>query len=80
MLNKYLVAFSDLMMPKAWLKSFNGTSIEAVQDKVKDYLQENWQWSDSDSYLWNLDYHDFTKELLCKYDIAVGDIEDSETL
>lgn len=76
--NSYLITFTDLTLPKAWIKRFEGNSIEEIQDKIQQYVEHNWDWEEDENF--PLNYNEFKKYLLDNYDIYIGDIEDLETL
>ena len=76
--NSYLITFTDLTLPKAWIKRFEGNSIEEIQDKIQQYVEHNWDWKEDEKF--PLNYNEVKKYLLDNYDIYIGDIEDLETL
>lgn len=76
--NSYLITFTDLALPKAWIKRFEGNSIEEIQDKIQQYVEHNWEWEEDEKF--PLDYNEFVKYLSDNYDIFIGDIQDIDTI
>lgn len=76
--NSYLITFTDLTLPKAWIKRFEGKSIEEIQDKVQQYVENNWEWEEDEKF--PLDYNEFVEYLMKNYDIFIGDIQDIDTI
>jgi hypothetical protein len=76
--NSYLVAFADLTTPNTWIKRFEGRSIENIQTKIQQYVENNWEWEEDEKF--PLDYNDFITYLKDNYDILIGEIQDIDTI
>lgn len=76
--NSYLVAFADLTTPNIWIKRFEGRSIENIQTKIQQYVENNWEWEEDEKF--PLDYNDFITYLKDNYDILIGEIQDIDTI
>lgn len=76
--NSYLVSFVDLTIPKTWIKRFEGRSIDSIQTKIQQYVENYWEWEEDEKF--PLDYNDFTEYLKENYDILIGDIQDIDTI
>lgn len=76
--NSYLITFTDLTVPRAWIKRFEGNSIEEIQDKIQQYVENNWEWEEDEKF--PIDYNEFVKYLIDNYDIFIGDIQDIDII
>ena len=76
--NSYLVSFVDLTVPKTWIKRFEGRSIDSIQTKIQQYVENHWEWEEDEKF--PLDYNDFIEYLKDNYDILIGDIQDIDTI
>ncbi len=74
--NSYLVTFADIEDPNCWLERFEGHSLKEVQDKIRQYIENEY---DLEEEL-PLNYNEMKKHLLKEYNILIGNIEDIETI
>lgn len=76
-MNSYIVSFCDIESKESWIKRFEAQSYESCQNKVKNYLLNQYDWDDDIEF--SDKYNEFVEDMKDN-DIIIGNILDMELI